>query len=87
MGFELDSINQHVRLVCPLTHASLVQDGDSLVACEPEHRLRYAVRDEIPVMLVDEASEVPLDEWSELMRQHGRDPQSGEPLAAQEEGK
>jgi uncharacterized protein YbaR (Trm112 family) len=68
-------------LVCPQTHAALVYDGSCLVSTDPESRLRFAIRDEIPVMLVDEAESVPLDEWSALMRRHGRDPRTGQPLA------
>lgn len=85
MGFDLDAMNRHTPLVCPLTHAALVQDGDTLVACEPQHRLRYAIRDGIPVMLVDDATQVPLSEWSQLMQQRGRDPQTGESLETRKE--
>ena len=67
-------------LVCPKTHADLVYDGSCLVSTDPESRLRYAIRDDIPVMLVDEAEAVPLDEWTDLMRRQGRDPKSGHPL-------
>ena len=68
-------------LVCPQTYAALVYDGTSLVSTDPETRLRYAIRDDIPVMLVDEAEAVPPDEWTALMHQHGRDPKTGQPLA------
>ncbi|MGD9857145.1 MAG: Trm112 family protein [Planctomycetaceae bacterium] len=68
-------------LVCPQTHAALVYDGRSLVNTDPQTRLRYTVRDDIPVMLVDEAQSVPVDEWTGLMRKHGRDPQTGQLLA------
>lgn len=68
-------------LVCPQTHAVLVYDGRSLVSTDPQTRLRYHIRDDIPVMLVDEADTVPVEEWSALMRQHGRHPQTGQPAA------
>lgn len=68
-------------LVCPQSHARLVYDGTSLVSTDPETRLRYAIRDDIPVMLVDEAETVPVEEWTDLMRQHGRDPATGQPLS------
>jgi uncharacterized protein len=40
-------------LVCPLTHSSLVQEGQELVA--QVGGLRYPIRNGIPVLLVDEA--------------------------------
>jgi uncharacterized protein YbaR (Trm112 family) len=40
-------------LCCPLTHSSLHQEGDFLVA--EAGGLRYPVRDGIPVMLIEEA--------------------------------
>jgi len=69
-------------LVCPQTHAPLVFDGRSLVSTDPQTRLRYAIQDDIPVMLVDEAEPVPQEEWVGLMRQHDRDPETGKPLAS-----
>lgn len=43
-------------LVCPLTRSPLTQDGDHLVATQPQGAgLRYPIRDGIPVMLIDEA--------------------------------
>jgi uncharacterized protein YbaR (Trm112 family) len=72
-------------LVCPQSHAALVYDGRCLVSTDPESRLRYAIRDDIPVMLVDEAAAVPLDEWTDLMRRHGRDPRTGQLLAPEGE--
>ncbi len=44
-------------LRCPLTRSTLSQEGDWLVAAEPEGSgLRYPIRDGIPVLLVDEAA-------------------------------
>ncbi len=43
-------------LVCPLTHSTLTQDGEHLVASQPVGAgLRYPIRDGIPVMLIDQA--------------------------------
>jgi uncharacterized protein YbaR (Trm112 family) len=43
-------------LVCPLTHAPLSQEGDTLVAAEPAGAgLRYPIREGIPVLLAEEA--------------------------------
>lgn len=64
-------------LVCPRSRAPLVADGGALVSCDPDTRLKFAVRDEIPIMLVEEAEELAPEVWSETMRRHGRDPQTG----------
>lgn len=78
MPFDFKSLA--ALLVCPRSKAALVLEGQSLVSVDPATRLRYEVRDEIPVMLVDEATEVPLPEWQEIMRRHGHDPATGRPL-------
>ena len=44
-------------LVCPLTRSPLQQEGDELVATQPEGAgLRYPIRDGIPILLMDEAT-------------------------------
>ena len=44
-------------LVCPLTRSPLRQDGDTLIATQPEgNGLQYPIRDGIPVLLIDEAT-------------------------------
>ncbi len=45
-------------LVCPKSKAPLIQQGDWLYSTDPETRLRYPIRDGIPVMLIDEAETV-----------------------------
>jgi len=49
-------------LACPLCKGPLLykDDGNELI-CKVD-RLAYQVRDEIPVMLVDDARELPADE-------------------------
>lgn len=43
-------------LRCPLTRSTLRQEGDYLVADQPEGAgLRYPIRDGIPVLLMDQA--------------------------------
>lgn len=64
-------------IVCPRSHAALILDNDCLVSTDAQTRLRYKIRDGIPILLIDEAQEVPPEEWSLIMRRHGRDPQSG----------
>lgn len=46
-------------LVCPRCHGELEhREAESSLVC-PACRLRYPVRDGIPIMLVDEASPLP----------------------------
>jgi len=42
-------------LVCPACKTKLCLEGDRLVCQKPGCALRYPVRDDIPVMLVEEA--------------------------------
>jgi len=54
-------------LVCPKTKAPLVQDGDWLYSTDRQERLRYPIRDGIPIMLIDEAEEVAPDEFERII--------------------
>jgi uncharacterized protein YbaR (Trm112 family) len=65
-------------LVCPGSRSKLVQEGASLVCVDPGCRLKYAIRDEIPIMLVDEAVKLSPEEWAGIMQHHARDPKTGE---------
>lgn len=60
-------------LACPKTKAPVVQDGDWIVSTDPETRLRYPIRDDIPVMLIDEAEAMDEAAWRDVMRRHGID--------------
>ena len=80
MAFNFSSL-EHL-LVCPGSRTKLVQDGQSLVCLDPTCRLKYAVRDDIPIMLVDEAVKLSPQEWGEIMQRHARDAKTGEPLGA-----
>jgi len=49
-------------LACPLCKGPLhYKDGNNELICKVD-RLAYQIRDEIPVMLVDDARELPADE-------------------------
>jgi uncharacterized protein len=54
-------------LVCPLSHAPLVQDGDTLVSTDAKTRLRYKIVDNIPDLLIDDAEELSETEWKAIM--------------------
>ena len=51
---------QHLQdiIACPKTKAKLICEGEFLISVDPETRLKYPIKDGIPVMLVDEAVEV-----------------------------
>ena len=75
MSFDpklLDSI-----LVCTKCRAPLVREGDTLVCVTPECRMRFNIENEIPNMLLEDATPVVQSEWGPLMQRAGRDPATG----------
>ncbi|MEZ6043032.1 MAG: hypothetical protein R3C20_21240 [Planctomycetaceae bacterium] len=79
MAFEFEKIRS--ILVCPKSRSELVMEGDTLISTCAETRLRYAIVDDIPRLIVDEAQTVEQDAWSAIMQKHGRNPQTGEVAA------
>lgn len=59
-------------LCCPKSKADLVLDGEFLVSTDPETRLKYRIEDNIPVMLIDEAETLEVNEWKKIMEKHGK---------------
>jgi len=59
-------------LCCPETKAELVLDGETLVSTDKETRRRYRIEDDIPVMLIDESEQLSMEEWTEIMKKHGK---------------
>ncbi len=59
-------------LVCPLSKAPLVLEGDTLVSTDSETRRRYRIEDDIPNMLVDHSEQLDEESWREIMKRHGR---------------
>lgn len=59
-------------LCCPETKADLVLDGNTLVSTDKNTRRRYRIEDDIPIMLIDESEQVPVKEWKEIMKKHGK---------------
>jgi len=57
-------------LVCPLSHASLVEEGDFLVSTDAATRRRYRVVDGIPNFLISDSQELDEATWGEIMGRH-----------------
>lgn len=54
-------------LACPQTKAPLVEIDGWLYSTDPETRLRYPIRDGIPIMLIEEAETVEVDEFRKIV--------------------
>ena len=70
MAFDFESLRD--ILVCPKSKSPLAYDGETLICTDAECRLRFAIRDDIPVMLVEEATELSPEQWKELMARCGK---------------
>ena len=57
-------------LACPMTKAKLVLEGNWLISTDAKTRRRYPVKDDIPVMLIEESEEMNETEWREIMQRH-----------------
>ena len=62
---------------CPRCKSPLVRDGDWLVSTDPACRLRFEIKDNIPILIPELASPVDTGEWSQIMSRTGRDAASG----------
>lgn len=62
-------------LACPESKAPLVEIEEAgahwLVSTDPATRRRYAVRDGIPILLVDESEVLDAAAWRKIMEQAG----------------
>ena len=54
-------------LACPKTSAPLIEINGWLYSTDAETRLRYPIRDGIPIMLIEEAETVDVDEFRRLV--------------------
>ena len=82
MAFKFKDLEN--LLVCPSSRTPLIQDADSLVCLNPDCRLKYAIRDDIPIMLVDEAVKLSTDDWGAIMQRHSRDAKTGQTIGARQ---
>ena len=56
-------------LVCPRCRSKLSFGAESIICTEAECRLHFPVTDGIPVMLIDDASQLGEEEWKERLLQ------------------
>jgi uncharacterized protein YbaR (Trm112 family) len=66
-------------LVCPESHARLVQVDDWLYSTDPGTRRRYPIRDGIPIMLIDESQVVDEAEFQRVIQQGQQETQETTP--------
>ncbi|MFM9961794.1 MAG: Trm112 family protein [Planctomycetaceae bacterium] len=57
-----------LMLVCPACRSKLLVDERSFLCRSESCRLRYEVKDDIPVMLADEAKQVAPDDWAAIVQ-------------------
>lgn len=60
-------------LVCPESHARLIQVGDWLYSTDPATRRRYPIREGIPIMLIEESEVVDEAEFQRIMQQQNQE--------------
>ena len=78
MSFNYEQVKD--ILVCPVTRDELVHEESALVSVNPERRLSYPIVDDIPRLLEDEATELSVAEWGEVMKRHDRDGVTGQSI-------
>ncbi len=57
-------------LVCPESKARLVKEGDWLYSTDARTRRRYAIRESIPNLLIEESEVVSPEDFERVMSQH-----------------
>jgi len=61
-----------IPLICLKSGKPLFRDGGWLVSDDSETRLRYPIRNEIPIMLSNEAEEMSVEDWEEAKQRAGQ---------------
>lgn len=59
-------------LCCPETKAELILDGERLISTDAKSRRCYKIKNDIPIMLIDESEILSEDEWNEIMKRNNR---------------
>jgi uncharacterized protein len=57
-------------LACPLSKAPVVLDEGWIVSTDAKTRKRYPIKDDIPVMLIEESEELNETDWQAVMKRH-----------------
>ena len=68
-AFELGELADLV--LCPQSQTPLGASEDRLVCADEACRLSFPVRDEIPILLVDEATRLDESDWRDLVSGNG----------------
>ncbi len=59
-------------LCCPETKADLVLEGDSLISTDKATRRKYKIKNDIPIMLIEESVQLSEVEWKQIMIKHDK---------------
>lgn len=57
-------------LACPDCKTPIVLDGERLVCTKAECRRSYPIREDIPIMLIEESKPLERSEWDKVMAAH-----------------
>jgi len=57
-------------LACPDCKTPVVLDAERLVCCKTECRRVYPIREDIPIMLIEESRALDRPEWEKIMSVH-----------------
>ncbi len=57
-------------LACPDCKTPVVLDGERLVCCKAECRRAYPIRDDIPIMMIEESQALERAAWDKVMASH-----------------
>jgi uncharacterized protein YbaR (Trm112 family) len=57
-------------LACPVCKTAVLEHHGQIVCCNIECRRIYEVRDDIPVMLIEESAVMDIGEWERVMAHH-----------------
>jgi len=56
------------RLLCPNSSSPLVRKGEAYLCTDAECRMSFPIWDDMPILLIDEATELPLEEWQQVVQ-------------------
>lgn len=72
MAFDAERLLPLIR--CPRTKSRLVYTGDAFVCTDPECRLRFEIRDDIPNLIPEDATTLMPEEWHTAMQRAADSP-------------